>query len=32
MFMTWMFITSMILILGGEIYAVLAEKNRLKDL
>lgn len=32
MFMTWMFITSMILILGGEINAVLAEKNRLKDL
>ena len=29
MFMTWMFITSMILILGGEINAVLAEKNRL---
>lgn len=26
MFMTWMFITSMILILGGEINAVLAEK------
>ena len=32
MFMTWMFITSMILILGGEINAVLAEKNRLKEL
>ncbi|MDK0861068.1 YihY/virulence factor BrkB family protein [Clostridium perfringens] len=32
MFMTWMFITSMILILGGEINAVLAKKNRLKDL
>ena len=32
MFMTWMFITSMILILGGEINADLAEKNRLKDL
>ena len=32
MFMTWMFITSMILILGGAINAVLAEKNRLKDL
>ncbi|XZI58155.1 YihY/virulence factor BrkB family protein [Clostridium perfringens] len=32
MFMTWMFITSMILILGGEINAVLDEKNRLKDL
>ncbi|HAT4284048.1 TPA: YihY/virulence factor BrkB family protein [Clostridium perfringens] len=32
MFMTWMFITSMILILGGEINAVLTEKNRLKDL
>ncbi|MDM0937274.1 YihY/virulence factor BrkB family protein [Clostridium perfringens] len=32
MFMTWMFINSMILILGGEINAVLAEKNRLKDL
>ncbi|EJT6153839.1 YihY/virulence factor BrkB family protein [Clostridium perfringens] len=32
MFMTWMFITSMILILGGEINAVLAQKNRLKDL
>lgn len=32
MFMTWMFITSMILILGGEINAVLAEKNGLKDL
>ena len=32
MFMTWMFITYMILILGGEINAVLAEKNRLKDL
>ncbi|MCS4585648.1 YihY/virulence factor BrkB family protein [Clostridium perfringens] len=27
MFMTWMFITSMILILGGEINAVLAEKK-----
>ena len=29
MFMTWMFITSLILILGGEINAVLAEKNKL---
>ena len=32
MFMTWMFITSMILILGGEINAVLAEKNNLGEL
>lgn len=32
MFMTWMFITSMILILGGEINAVLAEKNKLDNL
>ena len=32
MFIKWIFITSMILILGGEINAVLAEKNRLKDL
>ncbi|MDZ5254624.1 YihY/virulence factor BrkB family protein [Clostridium sp. LIBA-8841] len=32
MFMTWLFITSMILILGGEINAVLAEKGKLGDL
>lgn len=32
MFMTWMFITSLILILGGEINAVLAEKSRLSEL
>lgn len=31
MFMTWMFITSMILILGGEINAVVAEKDRLRN-
>lgn len=32
MFMTWLFITSMILILGGEINAVLAERSKLGDL
>lgn len=31
MFMTWMFITSMILILGGEINAVVAQKDRLRN-
>lgn len=29
MFMTWMFITSLILILGGEVNAVLAEKSKI---
>ncbi len=32
MFMTWMFITSLILILGGEINAVLAEKSKISKL
>lgn len=32
MFMTWMFITSLILILGGEINAVLAEKSKINEL
>lgn len=32
MFMTWMFITSMILILGGEVNAIVAEKERLRKI